>query len=256
MKMKKGNAIEREQLPQVKATRGQKAKKEYIKIECALSLPEDVYIEGKRSVKQRNHEPINLTINLLENDLYRLFSYTNYSTDFVSQFSYILGTAAEQIKRGARGKFKGKETTIFWIKAESKALYNLFSVICTKPPTAYPSYFNNLLVKHIQRVQPKYNHLFFQGDTPDALALTAFCIEKYQDAKGTPVGSIGLNSFLGTLMWGENMDTFRVTYIEDKKIPDLLPKSTLEKMADMEIENIKNNINLPLRDIFACLNLV
>lgn len=252
MKMKKGNAIEREQLPQVKATRGQKAKKEYIKIKCTLPLPEDIYIEGKRSVKQRNHEPITLTINLLENDLYRLFSYMNYSTDFVSQFSYILGTAAEQFKCGARGKSKGNETTIFWIKVESKALYNLFSVICTKPPKVYPSYFNNLL----DNIVPKYRHLFFRDDTPNSLALTAYCIEKSQKAKGRSLESIGLNSFCKTLPQGKKLNSFYLRYIADKKIPDLLPKSTLEKMSDIEIENIKNNNNLPLRDIFECLKLM
>lgn len=251
MKMKKEKAAEQKHLPKVKTTRGQKTKKEYIKIECALSLPEVVYIEGKRTVKQRNHEPIKLTINLLENDLYRLFSYTNYSTDFVSQFSYILGTAIEQIKRGARGKFKGKEPTIFWIKAESKALYNLFSVICTKPPTAYPSYFNNLL----NNLVPKYRRLFFRGDTPNPLALTAYCIEKSQRAKGRPLESIGLNSFCKTVKQEKKLNSFYLRYIADKKIPDLLPKSTLEKMSDIEIENIKNNNNLPLKDIFECLRL-
>ncbi len=120
--------------------------KDLLTIDGVLMIEDGCRIHGKMLHKSSAHWPINFQLAMSEEDLHRFFSYScNNDSDFSGQFSLVLADAIQRIKKGARGKNRGNETTLFWIKTEAGYLYLFFSYWFKKKIQEWPEYLQNLI---------------------------------------------------------------------------------------------------------------
>ncbi len=143
--------------------------KERLTIDGVLKFEDGQYSEGKL--------PINIKLVISEKDLPRLYSNTFCETsDFSWQFSLVLADAIKQIAKGARGKNKGNETTLFWIKTDAGCLYVFFSYWCKKKIQDWPEYLQRLVsIANDEGCNLKDT----KGRRYAAREMTEYCIEKY-----------------------------------------------------------------------------
>ena len=175
--------------------------KHIIIAEGSLTIEDGCRIRGKR-LRQSNHPPIKLKLEISEDDLQRMFSYAcNSDGDFSGRFSLLLAGAIEQLKKGARGTHKGRENDVFHIKIEAGLLYLLFSALCNMPLHGCPAFFQKL----VDRVSEHKEFIEGSGQ-PYPVMLTAYCLEEYY---GSDLASLGLNPF-----FSEGFSHFFNTYIK------------------------------------------
>lgn len=185
--------------------RKHRTKKDTTVIDCVLIVEDGCRIQGKYSFKETGHAPINLGLVLSIDDLHRLLSYaSNQESDFISQFSLILGDAIQQNQKGARGKHKGRETTVFNIKLDASLLYLLFTELSSKPLHDCPSFFQKL----VNRLDDDTKDFIENAGQPYPVMLTAYCLEEYY---GKTLSVIDLKPF-----FSEGFDSFFYTYIKPK----------------------------------------
>lgn len=177
-------------------------------IDVVLGIENGQYIQGKKSHRHTAHPPINFKLVISEEDLHRLLSYVvNYEFDFrdkLSIFCIMLADAVRQSQIGARGKHKGHETTLYWIKQEASFLHTLFTLI--NDCDVKPDYFNDL----IENIPADERLYFRKGKGYDPVMLTAYQLEErlYGPKK---LAAIGLKPFYsGT----DSLESFYITYVQ------------------------------------------
>jgi hypothetical protein len=144
--MKKKKEIYSRQLSRALNVRKHRTKKDTFIIDGSLMIEDGRSINGKKSHISSAHPPIDVRLVISEEDLYRLFAYSfNYENDFSGQFSTMLADAVRQSEIGARGKHKGHEITLSWIKRGASFLHTLFSLI--NDSDIKPEYFRDLIEK-------------------------------------------------------------------------------------------------------------
>lgn len=149
------------------------------------------------------------------------------------------------IGKGARGKYKGKDTALFWLKRESGELYHLFAFLIKTGKR--PSYFEKLL-KKIDVLENK-EQFYENSKKPNAVALTAYCIEQYMGNSGKSLEHLGVNSLIKQIEEGEFQSFYNHHITAYKSLFNYnknLSKSDLEALAQEP----------PFSWIFANLQLV
>jgi hypothetical protein len=235
-----------ENLPQIKS----RTTKDPLKIQSGIKLQDGLRILGEDGMRTKGHPSIEFTMTISRHDLQRLhFLALNYPEYFAKGFhqEFIL-PALHHTSKGARGKFKGKETTLFWIKAEAAELYNLFKFL--RRTGKRPSYFKALL-KKLETLKDHHKLLFFdKHGNPDPVALTAYCIELYLRRIGKPLDSLELDSFCQKLLDGDALDNFYVHHIKAYKPIFRFTKDT----SDKDLEDLSKEP--PFSYIFESLKLL
>lgn len=216
-----------------------KARKTSFSHDGVLNIEDGCPIWGKAGHKQTRHAPINLKLVLSIDDLHRLFSYaSNRESNFIDQFSLMLVDAIRRTRKGARGKYKGKETTLFWIKTEAACLYIFFSYWCKKQVNYWPKCLQKLLdtanrdgyEDYLKTTKRKYS----------ARELTSYCLEKYYMEN---LENYGLRPF-------DDPNNFYITYIQ----PSL--KLGRELMKKVNYDDIESVVGTPVETVFKSLKII
>jgi len=208
--MKKEKETSQEQPSYAFKVRKHRSKKEFLVIDGLLMIEDDRLIQGKRSQRSSAHPPIRLKIEISDEDLSRLSSYAVcYENEFYSKFSNLLVSAVREAKTGARGKHKGRETSVSWIKREARFLHALFSYI--NDSDINPDYYRDLIESIPSDEREMFRKLDRQGRDLgyDPILLTAYHLEKsYGTGKLT---TMKLKPFYsGT----DSAESFNNTYIQ------------------------------------------
>jgi len=225
-----------------------RSKKHPLNIDGAIKIKDGLVILGD-GYKTKNHFPIRFHLSILRDDCRRLYSLiSKYPDYFVEGFEQeILWPALIFMNSsGARGKFKGKGTTLYWLRAESAELYELFSSLIKYKKS--PSYFQKLLDEINKSRNEK--QFYKENGIPDPVALTAICMQHYMKKMNEPLNSLGIRSFIDRIKKGE-LESFYTHYIKGEKPLSLYD---IGKMSDQDIENISQE--LPFSHIFKTLQLL
>ena len=220
--------------------------KHSLTIKSLIKIKDGLVIESSEGRRSQNHTPIKMEIIISRNDLERLFwlimSCPSY---FIAGFQEeFINPALLYIQKGARGRSKGKETTLFWLKAESRELYHLFRFIIDTGKT--PSYFKKLL-RIIDGLEIKKLFKLKSGKL-DPTALAAYCIEWYMKNAGKNVEHLGIKSFNDRIK-NSDLEGFYTHQIMEYK-------PLFNYTQDITVKDLENLIERPpFSNIFKLLGL-
>ena len=139
-----------------------RTKKHPLKIEGEIMLKDGLQIKTSKGMCSTGHKPIKATLTISREDIERLHSLILHNPKYFlpAFWDKFIGPALGFMAKGARGKFKGKGNTLWWIKAGAGELHNLFAFLIKKTdPTSYPSYFRKL----IQSIDPSEKEYLLDG---------------------------------------------------------------------------------------------
>lgn len=202
-----------------------------------IDIPDGIRIISSEGMKTTRHKSIK----------FRLLTYRKINARQYGKFASIflqkiLLPLIEYHQMDARGKFKGRGSTLFWIKRDATELYHLLKYLSDTGKEPY--YYATLLKKF---THPDYRRLIVDNENnPDPLALTVCCMELYLKKINKSSKQLGVESFYSRLN-KEGLRYFKAQYIRK-------PLIDVKKMSDPEIESIVKSP--PFSYIFSSLNII
>lgn len=159
-----------------------------------------------------------------------------------------------------RGKNKKSHKLVEKIKEESAFLFAFLKYWCKKQPLGkWPKPLKDII--ELAKREDIDCKLGKSGNRYDPQVLTAFCIDKVH---GTEAKKVGLKPLFESGK-RDSIDNFYFTYIQDKRLPREVEKSSIEGKTSDEIEQrfyslLKGDVafyySFPLRDLFEIFNQI